>query len=53
MVGVEISSLFYKPNQECLTARYYQLIKPPTLESDRSQEETSQSTLSRDVYDVV
>jgi len=26
MVGVKISSLFHKPDQECLTARYYHLI---------------------------
>jgi len=53
MVGVEISSLFHKPDQEYLTARYYQLTKLPTPESDRSQEEMNQFTLSRDAYDVV
>jgi hypothetical protein len=53
MVGVKICSLFHKPDQECLTASSYQLIKLPTLQSDRSQEEMNQFTLSRDVYDVV
>jgi len=53
MVGVKISSLFHKPDHECLTARYYQLIKLPTLQSDGSQEEINQFTLSRDVYDGV
>jgi len=53
MVGVKISSLFHKPDQESLTARYYQLIKLTTPQSDRSQEEMNQFTLSREVYDVV
>jgi hypothetical protein len=52
MVGVEICSLFHKPDQERLTAKYYQLIKLPTPESDRLQEEMNQYTSSRDVYDV-
>jgi len=37
MVGVKISSLFHKPYQEGVTARYYQLIKLHTLQSDTSQ----------------